>query len=261
MSLPPIPPPLEHMTGRAFSFYPPIVNVDHNEWIVRQTSWSEILVANSKIDLQIWVPRRYLGELSKIEEPVAILGLVRELEYKAGAVWPYQRKVIEMPLAVNESPRPASGEPARAPKPISRLGFGGGGTESRVGRLIGVALVIGMVACLIAVTVYREGQLRPRFTYTARDESYLQLSRDDDYFAIARKLGAPADDRWKPDSGEIQYRALWYPQRSCIVILMGTERESVRYIGTLDLKWTPVHFVQFRTGGTTASMLRGLKPF
>ena len=31
-----------------------------------------------------------------MNDPVVIVGLNRELEYKAGTVWPYQRRVIEI---------------------------------------------------------------------------------------------------------------------------------------------------------------------
>src|SRR5918912_1057136 len=110
MASPPIPPPLQHLTTRPFSFYPPILNIEHNEWLFRKATWSEILVVNCKSGNEIWIPRRFLGEVSRIEDPVLIVGLNRELEYKAGAVWPYQRRVIEMPLAVN-APAPPSADP------------------------------------------------------------------------------------------------------------------------------------------------------
>src|SRR2546427_9258778 len=101
MSLPPIS-PLEHLGNRPFSFYPPILNVEHNEWFFRRGTWSEILVVNSRDGQEIWIPRRFLGEISQIEDPVVIVGLVKELEYKAGAVWPHQRRVIQMPVARSE---------------------------------------------------------------------------------------------------------------------------------------------------------------
>ena len=107
MSLPPIS-SLEHLGNRAFSFYPPILNIEHNEWFFRRASWSEILVMNSRSKEEIWIPRRFLGEISQIEDPVVIVGLVKELEYKAGAVWPHQRRVIEMPMAVGERPAHAA---------------------------------------------------------------------------------------------------------------------------------------------------------
>src|SRR6266404_8988564 len=100
MSVQPIPPPLEHLGQRPFSFYPPILNIEHNEWIFRRATWSEILVSNTKTSAEVWVSRRYLGDISRVEEPVMILGLNKELEYKTGQLWPAQRRVIEIPRAV-----------------------------------------------------------------------------------------------------------------------------------------------------------------
>src|SRR5437588_824975 len=44
MSIRPIPPPLEHLGARPFSLYPAILNIEHNEWLFRKATWSEILV-------------------------------------------------------------------------------------------------------------------------------------------------------------------------------------------------------------------------
>src|SRR6185295_20218504 len=101
MSIPPIPPPLEHLgANRPFSFYPAILNIEHNEWLFLRSTWSEILVVNSKSKEELWIPRRFLGEISRIEDPVVIQGLTKELEFKSGQVLPHQRRVIEMPIAV-----------------------------------------------------------------------------------------------------------------------------------------------------------------
>src|SRR5713226_4501608 len=116
MSLPQIS-PLEHLGNRPFSFYPPILNIDQNEWFFRRGTWSEILVVNSRTSVEIWIPRRFLGEISQIEDPVVIVGLVKELEYKGGDVWPHQRRVIEMPVAVGDRPR-ASSQSSESPAPV-----------------------------------------------------------------------------------------------------------------------------------------------
>ena len=62
------------------------------------------------------MPRRFVGEGALVEEPVMIVGLVKELEYREGAVLPHVRRVIEMPRAVNSSaPSRAIGPPRIAP--------------------------------------------------------------------------------------------------------------------------------------------------
>src|ERR1700720_3484913 len=100
MASPPIPPSLDHLVTGPFSFYPPIVNIEHHERLFRQASWSEILVVNCKSASEIWIPRRFVGEFSRVDDPVLIVGLNRELEYKSGMIVPFQRRVIEMPVAV-----------------------------------------------------------------------------------------------------------------------------------------------------------------
>src|SRR5579864_4473730 len=113
MSSPPIPPSLDHLATRPFSFYPPIINIERNEWLYRKATWSEILVLNCKSGEEIWIPRRFLGEVSRVDDPVLIVGLSKELEYKAGAVWPYQRRIIQMPIAVGGTSTASSGDGER----------------------------------------------------------------------------------------------------------------------------------------------------
>src|SRR5215471_7529593 len=115
MASPHIPPQFDHLITRPFSFYPPIVGIEHNEWLYRKASWSEILVVNCKTSEEIWISRRYVGEVSRVDDPVLIVGLVRELEYKGGMVVPYQRRVIEMPVAVGGNAPVAPTEHERNP--------------------------------------------------------------------------------------------------------------------------------------------------
>jgi hypothetical protein len=259
MSIQPPPTLLENLDNRPFSFYPPIVGVEHNEWRFVKATWAEILVVNSRSGAEIWIPRRYLGQVSRVDEPVVIVGLTKELEYKGGAVWPYQRRIIEMPVAVGDTRRMPAQEP---PQPASVVGIRlDGGPESRIGRMILAALALGIIACVLVVSVMRQGALRSRVVYTSKDQDYLALGADDDYYAIVRKLGTPSEDRWKSEAGELQYRAMIYPQRAYVVILMGADRQSARYIGTLDAAWRPVHWVHYRGGGATRSMLEGLGKF
>jgi hypothetical protein len=258
MSIPPIPPPLDSLGNRTFSFYPAIINVEPNEWLYRKATWSEVLVVNARSGQELWIPRRFLGELSRIDDPVVIVGLLKELEYRGGAVWPYQRRVLQMPLAVNDAPRST---PAPKTEPAPVIGIRVESTESRLGRLIAIALACGTVACILVVMLSREGGIpRPRTggtTYKIRDESYQELNHNDDYYAVVQKLGVPEADRWKSETGAVQFRALFYPQRSYIVILMGSERNNAHYIGTLDNNWQLLSF----TSKESSSLLRGLQKF
>src|SRR5579862_2181850 len=141
MAVPPIPPPLAQLGRRPFSFYPAILSAGHNEWIYRSATWSDVLVRNTKTCEEISVPRRYLGEISRVDAPVMIVGLLKELEFREQAVLPAQRRVIEMPRAVNESPRPRITAERDSPAPVVGIRIEDG-HKSRIGKLVigGVAL-------------------------------------------------------------------------------------------------------------------------
>jgi len=260
MSVPRDAPHLDHFTDRPFSFYPPIVNIEHNEWVYRQGTWSEVLVHNPKLGFEIWIPRRVLGEISSIDEPVMIVGLLKELEYKGGAVWPYQRRVLSMPRGLAEafsSPPSDSAEPHAPPtsfRPDSP-------TESKVSRLIAAVLLSMVVVFVLLVSIFRGRESGERIRYTPVLQAELGFTALDDYFAIVRKLGPPASDRWRSETGERQYRALWYPKYSLTIILMGAERDKALYIGAKDKNWKTVHSVQLPSRTNTDSILRNLKPF
>ncbi len=254
---PPLPEPLEH---RPFAFYPPILNVEHNEWRFRKATWSELCVVNTRSDLEVWIPRRLLGEISSVEEPIVIVGLNAELEYKAGRVWPHARRVLEMP----RPPGPAAESEAGPSEPSGHARLLGlapaGGAESRVGRLIAYVLGGLVLVCLLIWAVTALAPLR-QVKFATVDQDVLSLTRFDDYFSIVRKLGPPAEDRWRPQSGELQYRILSYPRRSCSLILVGGDRNDARYIGAVDAHWRVLHAVDLPRGGDTGSMLRSLPKF
>lgn len=245
MSLPPIPPPLEALRNRPFSFYPAILNIEHNEWRYRKSTWPEVLVVNARGGQEIWIPRRFLGEVARIEDPVVIVGLVRELEYRDGAVWPYQRRVIEMPIAVGDDAPPRMAAHPQGPAPVVGIRLESK-SDSHLFRLVGGALLAGIVAAYFAVNFYRAGA----------DRSYRELTAGDDYAAVVRKLGAPAADRWRSGAGPLQYRALTYPDRAYTVILMSAGHQPALYIGTLDAGWNPLH-----AAGSNGALLRGLQRF
>lgn len=252
-----LPPPYDQLGPRAFSFYPALVGIEHNEWRFRKATWSEVLVLNTKTEDEIWIPRRFLGELSRTDDPVMIVGLTKELEFRAGQIVPHVRRVIEMPRAVNDVPRPPLEEPSTvAPVVGIRLDSG---AEGRVGRLLVGVMLAGIVGCILLVVFFRS-ERNPRVRYAAVLQSDLDLTGQDDFYAVERKLGTPASDQWRSDNGEMQYRVLRYPDRGMSVILMGPDRKQAKYIGAVDQNWRPVHAVSLPGGRDTYSLLRTLKP-
>jgi hypothetical protein len=264
MSVPPAPPPIEQLGQRPFSFYPAILNIEHNEWLYRRATWSEILVQNTNTQVEIWVPRRYWGAISRVEEPVMIVGLTKELEYKTGAVWPAERRVIEMPRAVNEGPRAAfrqteSHSAERAPVIGIQLE---NRAESRAGRLLLAGVALGLAGCVLVVSLFRGGVVGGnRYSYAPVMQSALALSASDDYHAVVRALGTPEADRWRPGNGEMQYRLLAYPRQGLNVILIGRTRDQTHYAGALDRNWNLLHTVELPGHVNSASLLRILPRF
>jgi len=266
MSTPPAPPQAE-LLNRPFSFYPPIHGVENNEWRLKQATWSEMLVRNTQSDIEVAIPRLYFGAVSETDKPVMIVGLNQELEYKMGGVWPLKRNLVSMPSPPLKPP-PGYKSPHDPSEPKgfgAMMGISSEGTDTRMTRLIGISFlsIISLVFVVWAVIRFTP-ETRP--TFVARDQSYLELNREDDYFSIVRKLGPPSDDHWKPNSGELQYRALFFKDRGYAVILMGTKQEDVRYIGAMGLgpdgkAWAPLHSIDFARGANTMGMLRTLPRF
>jgi len=253
----PIVPTIDELGERRFSFYPAILNLEHNEWVVRELKWSEILVGNCKTGDEVWVPRRYIGEVASAEDPVVIVGLKKELEFKAGAVWPHERRVLKMPQnRARDYPQdPSRPYESRPPSLMSLLTTG---PEMKVGRLIGGMLAIG-VALLLVVLVF---WLRP-VKFQGVEQVALSLNANDDYPAVVRKLnaGAPFEDRWRSNTGELQYRLLRFKDKPYTLILMGADRTSARYIGAMNKDWKPIDSVEIPGGGDSLSLLRRLQKF
>lgn len=257
MASPPNPLPLEELKERRFSFYPAIVGIEHNEWRLQQTTWSEILVGNTKTGQEIWIPRGYIGEVSRAEEPVLIVGLVREFEYKAGMLSPYHQRVLSMPSGAAKGASTITDKGA----PESAFGVRLEASDKRVLRLIGVAVSAFILLYVIILGVNRLGDVRQRrVVFTAKDTMYQRLTPHDGRSAIVAKLGNPASDTVK-EVGTISYEALGYPDRKYTVVLMGSDPKTLAYIGTMDSDWSPLHTVDLRSGGTTDALLRGLQRF
>lgn len=263
MAVPPIPPPLAQLGRRSFSFYPAILNAGHNEWVYRSATWSDVLVRNAKTNEEVSVPRRYLGEISRVDAPVMIVGLLAELEYRAGVVWPAARRVIEMPRAVNDAPRPWLKQSALAPAPVVSIRLEGDRT-SRVGKVVVGGVALGVAGCVLAISLFRGGVIAQHAFYAPAVQVDLPLTPDDDQAAVIRTLGQPAAERWRsvaPGTGGEQYELLAYPQRRLYVILMGHDRNDARYIGAMDWSWRPAHAVDLAGYGSSYGLLRRLPKF
>ena len=227
-----------------FSFYPAIVGVHHNEWIQRRATWTDILVANAKTSEEIWIPRRLVGEVSSIEAPFRIVGLIKELEYREGMVLPHRRSVIEMPRAVNDFSR-SSLRPAFYPRPAGVVAIRAETDgESRFWRLLRGSVAAGCLACLAVIFVVRDAHLGTGFGWTSASPRIPNLYARDDYDSVVKKLGSPASDRWfESRTGAGGYRRLWYPRRGVTLILTGANRTSARYAGMLNRDGEIIHSV------------------
>ncbi len=258
MASPPIPPSLDHLATRPFSFYPPIVNVEHNEWLFRKATWSEIQVINCRGGEEVWISRRYVGEVSRVDDPVLIVGLTRELELKGGMIVPFQRRIIEMTVSVN-APIPPRGSGGAAPsEPAPVVGIRLEPSDRRIFRLILIAVGALVGLYVVAVSFTRVGELRQKnVVFVGNDKSYLGLNGHDDYLSVTQKLGGPPTTDHSQETGTILYRALGYPERRYTVILMGADKGSMTYIGTMDQDWRPIQSVNAHTD----ALLRGLKKF
>ncbi len=254
------PAPLDQLAGREFSFHPSIVNIETNLWTVVEANWSEFLVRNVADQTQVWVPRRFLGALSASDRPVMIVGLEKQLEYKAGQVWPVQKRVIEMPRA------PGAAEKVELLESEPKLSLVAppmrfDASEKKLGRLILMVLVGGVLVVAGGIAIFRGERSGEMIAYKAVVQESLGLGPEDDYFAVVRKLGEPVSDRWKSDGESLQYQVLTYPTRNLNVILTGRERKDVHYAGALDSDWKVVDSVTQKGGSNTYSVLAKLPRF
>jgi len=259
MAAPPTPPRIDELGDRPFSFYPPIINIDHNEWRFQQATWSEILVKNVKSEEEIWIPRTYVGEISKIDEPVMIVGLKREIEFKGGSVWPHERRILAMPA----NPVVVSGQRGKEPPRVSTVDHLrlDAGAESGIGKMIAIALAVGLVTCVLIIGFFQRRSRVESVEYRGVLQADLGFTGKSDYYDVVRRLGPPDADRWKSETGERQYRALVYEKKDLVVILMGADRNSTYYVGTKDSKWRTVHSVELPGGRNTDSILRSIGRF
>jgi hypothetical protein len=259
--VPHIPTPLEQLGNRPFSFYPAIVNVDHNEWIFRRSDYDEIRVLNTKTNEELWIPRRFLSGVSSIEEPVVIVGLVKELESREGIVVPHIRRVIEMPRAVNDVPRasflvrPQPGELA----PVVGIRVENEPTSPRSRTLLTIVSA-GVLTCILGLAVLRDATgARVRF-FAAPQRVALPFLASDDYVSIVNRIGRPSWDRTAlgPAGDGMEFHLLGYPDRGYTLVLSGANRAQATYVGALSRSGRTIHSVKLSSGADSSGLLTAL---
>lgn len=253
--------PLDQLSGRRFSFYPAIRGIEHNEWTLTETTWSEVQVRNGESGQEFWIPRSHLGGLSSSDSPVVILGLRRELEFKAGGIFPYRRIVREMP----STPASRSPGPAATPSPPQRLLSG---SDAKTLRLLGIAIGAALLVSMLGFLAIVGGLHNPlealfKTDTTTADQRYLGLGSADSYFEVVGRLGQPEAEEWiSGEEDELQIQALHYTSRSYIVVMMGGTRAAMRYLGTMHEPSRQIlDSAELSRGGDTSSMMRNLPEF
>ena len=260
MPAPSIPPLLAHLGSRPFSFYPAILNTGHNQWVYESATWSEVMVRNRKTNQSIAIPRQYLGEISSVDAPVVIVGLLQELEYREDAVLPAERRVIEMPLAVN-GPLPSWKERpsgVRAPVVGIRVEDPRG---SRAGRLVLAGVALGVAGCLLAISLYRGGVNASRTFYAPALRADLGLRAGDDAAVVTRLLGNASEDTWQSTAPHRGFRVLTYRGRGLHIVLLGSSPGDATFLGVLDRSWRPMEAIRLPDGSNAFALLRSVGKF
>ena len=261
MPAPHIPTPLEQLGNRPFSFYPAIRNIQHNEWQLRRAHPDEIQVMNTKSLQELWIPRGFLSGVSSIEEPVVIVGLLKDLEYREGVVVPHVRRVIQMPLAVNDIPRPWLNAPPEPGQLAPVVGIRVEGTpESQKGRKMLGAIAAGILTCVVGMVIFRDATAGARARFL-RPPSRLSLpfTANDDYESVVDRIGYPDSSRSRPATDGRAFYLLRYPDRAFTLVLLGSDRIHAAYIGAFGRGGRVVHSVTLPDGHDSTALLTRLR--
>ena len=155
MSAPLVPSPLDYVGRRRFAFYPPIKNFEPNEWMLGTGSWTEVQIVNSRTGIEIWIPRQYIGAVSESSGVLLIVGLRKELEYRAGSLSPRVKRVIEMPRNPDIAPhlRPDSERRPAGPAPVVgiRIENRGNSPMNKALLALGLAFLLSFLAFAVSV--------------------------------------------------------------------------------------------------------------
>jgi hypothetical protein len=145
-------PQVPELARRRFSFSPPISGISCNEWTLHRIAADEAIVRNASTHEEISIPRRFVGNVSRLEEPIRAVALTKRLEYSDGVLRPVNRAVIEMP--------PASGFPrVRAAHAATVVAIREEPEPTpRWKHYLRISVALGCIACFVAVYVFREGR-------------------------------------------------------------------------------------------------------
>ncbi len=154
MAPPPVVPLLPHLAARPFSFYPAIAGIAHNQWRLRKATWHDWLVVNSRTQEEVSIPRRFVGEVSSTDHPAPVVGLLRELRCVDGVALPFERKVIEMPVAAGGENDPATPPRTAGPAPVVGIRLEPR-RRSRIVQLIGGALALAIFLYVATANLFR----------------------------------------------------------------------------------------------------------
>ncbi len=258
----PIPPPFERVEGRRFSFYPPILRIDSNEWTYRRATWSELVVRNVASGIELSIPRRFVGEASESDHPDIVVSLSEQLELRQGVVRPQRSRVLQMPVAakrqLNETPRPPLDPGHLAPVIGIRLEAK---HDSRASRVVGGAIALGVLGCLALVGYSLQGgEAHRRSIITSLDHTYLALSAADTYSTVIRALGIPDEDRSVTTPEGKRLRLLAYADRGFRAVLM-LDGQTERYVGSVSDRGQVLQTVLMPNGETSSFLLRCLEDY
>ena len=262
MSAPLMPPLLDHVGRRRFAFYPSILNAEPNEWMLTGSTWSDVRVMNVRGGYAISLPRQYVGAVSEADDPILIVGLTKELEYREGLVWPRVKRVIEMPLAANDHPRPFSRNAERPVGPAPVVGIRlERSEESSTGRVLLAAGIGAVVLSVLAVGVFSDWISTGRIAARTAAQADTQFTAHDDYESIVRRLGLPTTDHSTYRPGGVRLEALGYTRLGITVVLCSSGDESGRYLGTMDQSWHVLHVANGAASERPLELLRSLHGF